>query len=489
MAKCKVGFQTRSKCLWAGIVAALTFLCIFMGMAWHPKAAGAQTIPVEGTELYSAVQRSLQLINEYRAEYDSEPLQLDSGLTEIAMVRAQELFILASHERPVGGYFDKQVKSTGAVGISYMGENIAMTSYETKASADVARSGFVLFKNSPPHAANMRDSGFTHIGIGIVRVDGYGTDYCYVFSNGPISGKTTIGTSDCKVVREIEVAGQYASLSLVYVSGSGSLKCGDSGSLLVRSGVYNGRMEQKASVPVSKVTFSTSNPDILQVSSAGKYKAVGSGTVTVTATLPNGISGSRTVSIAKTTQTKSLQKPTVTGASNVSKGIKVTWKDSSSAKGYYVLRKTGNGKWTKIATVKSGTRSYVDKKAKNGTRYSYTVQSYSGKIKSSYDTMGKTAYRLTNIKISSAKYKKSCKVLVRWGKNSKATGYQIQYSTNKNFSGAKTLTVKGASKTSYTISKLSKNTTYYVRVRAYYSKGSMKSYTSWSGSKSVKETK
>ena len=182
-----------------------------------------------------------------------------------------------------------------------------------------------------------------------------------------------------------------------------------------------------------------------------------------------------------------LQAPVNIAASNVSNGIRVTWPKSSSAKGYYVYRKSGKSGWKKIATVTATT--YLDKSVKNGTTYYYTVQAYSGNTKSSYDKTGKAAYRLTSIKTRSAKYKKPSKIAVKWYYNKKATGYQIQYSTKKNFSNAKTLTVKGAGKTSYTISKLAKNTKYYVRVRPYYSKGSLRSYAQWSSTRKVKVKK
>ena len=60
-------------------------------------------------------------------------------------------------------------------------------------------------------------------------------------------------------------------------------------------------------------------------------------------------------------------------------------------------------------------------------------------------------------------------VTVKWKKqslkmaSSVITGYQIQYSLKKNFKGAKTVTVKGYSKTSKKISKLKAKKNYYVR--------------------------
>lgn len=71
-----------------------------------------------------------------------------------------------------------------------------------------------------------------------------------------------------------------------------------------------------------------------------------------------------------------------------------------------------------------------------------------------------------------------------WKKVSGVTGYQIQYSTSKKFTKktTKTVTVKGAKKTSATVKKLKSKKKYYVRIRTY--KG--KTYSSWSKVKTVK---
>ena len=81
--------------------------------------------------------------------------------------------------------------------------------------------------------------------------------------------------------------------------------------------------------------------------------------------------------------------PKVT-AKNVNGEIKVSWNRISGAKGYYVYRRTVNGKWKKIATIKSARKLYYyDKKAKSGTTYRYTVRAYRGTVKSSYKATSK----------------------------------------------------------------------------------------------------
>ena len=75
----------------------------------------------------------------------------------------------------------------------------------------------------------------------------------------------------------------------------------------------------------------------------------------------------------------------------------------------------------------------------------------------------------------------------KWKKQStQVTGYQIQYSTSKKFSGAKTVTVSSYKTTSKKITKLSAKKTYYVRIRTYKTVGKTKFYSGWSSVKSVK---
>lgn len=88
-------------------------------------------------------------------------------------------------------------------------------------------------------------------------------------------------------------------------------------------------------------------------------------------------------------------------------------------------------------------------------------------------------------KLKSVKGKKKSAV-VKWKKTSGATGYQIQYSKDKNFkSGVKSVSVNKASTVSKTL-KIKKKGRYYFRVRAYKKITDVKVYGSWSTVKSAK---
>ena len=95
---------------------------------------------------------------------------------------------------------------------------------------------------------------------------------------------------------------------------------------------------------------------------------------------------------------------------------------------------------------------------------------------------GTSITKCTNIKTKKAD--------IQWKKNGSATGYEVQYSTNKTFkSGVKTKSITNASTIKYTVVGLTSQKTYYVRVRAYKTVGKKKLYSSWSGIKTVKITK
>ena len=90
---------------------------------------------------------------------------------------------------------------------------------------------------------------------------------------------------------------------------------------------------------------------------------------------------------------------------------------------------------------------------------------------------------LPKVNLRVSKHKKGRKLVVRWNAVKGAKGYQLQYAMNKKFKKKKSIQTK---KTKYTIKKLKKKKTYYVRVRAYKMYGKKKVYGKWSKVKVVK---
>ena len=183
-----------------------------------------------------------------------------------------------------------------------------------------------------------------------------------------------------------------------------------------------------------------------------------------------------------------LKAGTPSSLSNTSTGITVKWAKITGAKGYYVYRKSGSDSYKRIAEVTSGsTVSYTDTsvKDKNGTAYTYTIRAYNGKTLGNY--AGKTLTRLTGVTLSTLSNPSKGALKVTWKKQSKVTGYEIQYSTSSTFaSGNKSVKVTSVSTLTKTIKSLKKGKTYYVRIRGYKTAGSRTDYSAWSGKKSLK---
>ena len=103
-------------------------------------------------------------------------------------------------------------------------------------------------------------------------------------------------------------------------------------------------------------------------------------------------------------------------------------------------------------------------------------------------TPAKVTVKKTTLK--SAKNAKDKKLVVKWKKNTAGNGYQIQYATSKKFAkGNKTKTISKNKTTSYTIKKLKKKKTYYVRIRTYKKVSGKTYYSGWSSVKKVKTKK
>ena len=90
---------------------------------------------------------------------------------------------------------------------------------------------------------------------------------------------------------------------------------------------------------------------------------------------------------------------------------------------------------------------------------------------------------LPKVNLCVSKNKKGRKLIVCWNAVKGAKGYQLQYALNKKFKKKKSIQTK---KTKYTIKKLKKKKTYYIRVRAYKMNGKKKVYGKWSTVKKVK---
>ncbi|WP_417717561.1 cellulase family glycosylhydrolase, partial [Ruminococcus sp.] len=178
------------------------------------------------------------------------------------------------------------------------------------------------------------------------------------------------------------------------------------------------------------------------------------------------------------------------GAWSDVKSIKTANNDITKATVSDISTKAFTGKAiTQNVTVKVGNTVL-----KNGTDYtvSYSNNKKVGKATVKITGKGKYGGVITKtFKINPAKQEiqkltaKSKAFFIDWAQKGSATGYEIQYATNSKFTGAKKVTITNSKTDKTTVSKLSGNKKYYVRVRSYTTVGGTKYYGAWSAVKNV----
>ena len=175
---------------------------------------------------------------------------------------------------------------------------------------------------------------------------------------------------------------------------------------------------------------------------------------------------SNTITVKNVTKTASTKTQTVKLGGKAKESAKLTYKSDSKyvkvdKKGKVTIAKNFVGKAT-ITVTASATKTYQE-------------------------TVKKVAVTVNpaKVKLTGVKNYKGKKLKAYWKKNTKVTGYQVQYSTSSKFKSAKTVTVKGCKNTSKTITKLTKKKKYYVRVRTYKTVSKVNYYSGWSNVKSI----
>ena len=155
----------------------------------------------------------------------------------------------------------------------------------------------------------------------------------------------------------------------------------------------------------------------------------------------------------------------------------------------------------KAYTVSYGTKPFKLKVTSNG---SLTYKSSNNKIAAVGKTSGKATIKNTGIAYITAKTNtdsvkitikvspkkpavksltsgKGRKLTVKWNKDKRATGYQIQVSTAKNFN--KVAKKQNATKNSCSFKNLKTGKKYYVRIRSFKKSGKTTLYSAWSSPK------
>lgn len=172
--------------------------------------------------------------------------------------------------------------------------------------------------------------------------------------------------------------------------------------------------------------------------------------------------------------------------------VTLTWDKQTAANGYEVFKYNASSK--KYVLYKNITNPNTNTCKVTGLasnkKYDFKVRAYQiDDSEKTYAPFGAVVSQYTSIakpKLNSAKSTSKKKIKASWSKVGGASGYQVMWSTYKNFSkNYKTKSVK-AKYSSKTVTTAQSKKTYYVRVRAYKTINGKKVYSQWSNTKKVK---
>ena len=171
--------------------------------------------------------------------------------------------------------------------------------------------------------------------------------------------------------------------------------------------------------------------------------------------------------LRKATRTKpQCSKPKLKKVTNMKSGVKITWSKVEFADSYRVYRKVKGGDWKYLDNTKN--TSFIDKTAKSGTKYYYSVRAKNN---------AGISERSSSLSIKRLSFSKASKVSntssgvkVTWKKVTGASCYIVYRKTK----GGKWDAIKKTSKLYYTDTKAKSGKTYLYTVRA--CNGSERSY-------------
>ena len=288
-------------------------------------------------------------------------------------------------------------------------------------------------------------------------------DYNVTYSNNINAGTGTVkiefkdeytGTLSKKfTIKPVSIAGKTFSSSLAYTNAA-----------------YTGK-EIKPAVKVSwnnngKTVQLINNTDYTVKYSANKN--IGKATVT--------ISGKKNFNgtIKKTFNIVPQQVKGVKCTAKTTNSITLSWNKVTNISGYQILMYDKAKKaYVQVKRVPANQTSFKVTGLNTPEAYCFRIRAYKllsdGKTNyyGAYHGYTTTATIPTQVNCTSVT-KSGTTINLIW-QTVRGSGYQIAYSTDKNFkNNVKYISVAGSSKSSYSIKNVNKNSTYYVKIRAYY---------------------
>ena len=494
------------------------------------------TVPITVQEEYDMAQEFFEILNKNRADAGKYEYILDSTLTDWAMERAAQCCICFTHATLSGD--SKKTDGLGDFQDKYSLNNIPMQENIAEGLAD-AQSTYTVWHNSSGHNAVMMDTKyFKYCGIGVVTYHGK-REWVLVVSNAPV-GNTIGSVSGSRTnTRDIRAKVKYFAGGNITIKGLNK-KTDTPFEFADYSG--NGNSGYSTADFSSLFTYRNNTPGIIDVDGQGRIttKAAGAGSFTVfyrgttelcTVNVNVKLSYKDMLALTPTPTPKQTETAAPTQPPKQPETAKPTeppkqtevpkpTKAPEQAKPTQPPKQTEVSKPTAtpkpVQPVKPVSTKFTVKTKNvtyNGKAQKPAVNVYAGnkKISSKYYSVsyknnknvgygtvvvkGKGSYakysgfttfkiNLKGVFLSSVKAQKK-KMVVSWKKTGGNQGYQVQYSTSKNFkSNVKTANIS-AKRGSVIIKNIPAKKRYYVRIRSYKKVGNKIWYTGWSKTKNV----
>lgn len=180
--------------------------------------------------------------------------------------------------------------------------------------------------------------------------------------------------------------------------------------------------------------------------------------------------------------------PKVTGLATKSrntKSVRIIWNKVDGADSYIIYKYDfSSGNYESIAQIDASKTDYKATGLKAGQINKFKVAAVRNKKISAKSSYLKTTAKPNKSSIKSIKSSAKKKFTVKFA-SKVCTGYEIQWSTTKNFSSNYKSVKVDSSALTNTISTSQSKRKYYVRVRAYTQAGGEKVYGKWSAVKSI----
>lgn len=167
--------------------------------------------------------------------------------------------------------------------------------------------------------------------------------------------------------------------------------------------------------------------------------------------------------------------------------VSFEWNAVEGVDGYYLYRYiTASDSYLLQEKLDPTVTSYSLGDLKSATDYDFVVVPYNAIGRARTGKMLMTLTKPTSTTITSlSSSKKTHSITAKWNKVDRVAGYEIQYSTSKDFKTKTSKKIKSASTLSITTDNFKKDKKYFVRVRVYKAYGGKTYYSSWSPVKTI----